>query len=68
MWVEIINFFQELFAQFNKVWQWLLTPIPVVSDLIGVTVSPLSLLGTFLVAFLGVVFTLRVVSLVNPAS
>ncbi len=68
MWVQIINFFQQLFGQFNTVWQWLLTPLPVISDLIGVAVSPLSLLGTFLVAFLGVVFTLRVVSLVNPAS
>lgn len=68
MWVQIINFFQDLIAQFNKVWQWLLTPLPVVSDLIGVAVSPLSLLGTFLVATLGVVFTLRIVSLVNPAS
>lgn len=68
MWVQIINFFQDLIAQFNKVWQWLLTPLPVVSDLIGVSVSPLSLLGTFLVATLGVVFTLRIVSLVNPAS
>lgn len=68
MWVQIINFFQELFGQFNKVWQWLLTPLPVVSDLIGASVSPLALLGTFLVVFLGVVFTLRVFSLVNPAS
>lgn len=68
MWVHILDFFQDLFEQFNQVWQWLLTPLPVVSDLIGVSVSPLSLLGTFLVATLGVVFTLRVVSLVNPAS
>lgn len=68
MWVTIIDFFQDLFGQFAKVWQWLLTPIPVVSDLIGATVSPLALLGTFLVATLGVVFTLRVISLVNPAS
>lgn len=68
MWVQIINFFQDLFGQFNKVWQWLLTPLPVVSDLIGSEVSPLALLGTFLVATLGVVFTLRVISLVNPAS
>lgn len=68
MWVQIINFFQDLIAQFNKVWQWLLTPLPVISDLLGVSVAPLSLLGTFLVATLGVVFTFRVVSLVNPAS
>lgn len=68
MWVTIIDFFQDLFGQFSKVWQWLATPLPVVSQLIGVSVSPLALLGSFLVAFLGVVFTLRVISLVNPAS
>lgn len=68
MWVQIIDFFQQLIGQFQNVWQWLLTPLPAVSSLIGVTVSPLSLLGTFLVATLGVVFTFRVISLVNPAS
>ena len=68
MWVTIIDFFQNLFGQFAKVWQWLVTPFPAISQLIGVSVSPLSLLGTFLVATLGVVFTLRVVSLVNPAN
>lgn len=68
MWVQIIGFFQNLFGQFSKVWQWLATPLPVVSQLIGVSVSPLALLGTFLVAFLGVVFTLRVISLVNPTN
>ena len=68
MWVQIIDFFQQLISQFQNVWQWLLTPLPAISNLIGVTVSPLSLLGTFLVATLGVVFTFRVISLVNPAS